>query len=76
VSVPGELSVVGFDNSVPAGGAGLTSFDHNLEALARVILDFVLGGTLWRRAHGQRGDIEVEGAVVERGSSGRLVARG
>ncbi len=75
VRSPAQLSLVGFDNTADASEAGLTSYDFNLDALARVLADYMVGGTIWRRAHVRSDEIEVEGVVVERDTSGRVGSR-
>lgn len=70
ISVPRDISVVGFDNRPEASAAGLTSYDHNGSGLVRAMLDCILGGPLWSRTHRSRGDIEVPGSVIERASTG------
>ncbi|MBD3240564.1 MAG: hypothetical protein GF331_08270, partial [Chitinivibrionales bacterium] len=66
IAVPDDMGLVGFDNTPQASAAGLTSYDHNLEGLSRVLVDYVVGGTVWRRAHAHKDDIEVPGTVIER----------
>jgi DNA-binding LacI/PurR family transcriptional regulator len=74
VAVPERLSLVGFDNTPEASEAGLTSYDFNLDSLARVVVDYVVGGTIWRRTHTRGEEIEVEGTVVERVTSGHAAS--
>jgi DNA-binding LacI/PurR family transcriptional regulator len=67
--VPGDVAVVGFDNTVEALREGVASYDFNLPALASALLDHVLG---WRaRAGRDRGPVvEIPGVLVERESLG------
>ena len=68
--VPGDVTVVGFDNTLEALREGLASYDFNLPALASALLDHVLG---WRTRPGRdRGPVvEIPGTLVERESLGR-----
>ena len=73
VAVPEKLSVVGFNNSLPALTANLTSYDHNSEAIMAAMLNYIV------RPHSlgafQRSKIiDFEGFVVSRGSAGRAPA--
>jgi DNA-binding LacI/PurR family transcriptional regulator len=70
VSVPGRVSVVGFDDTLEAFGRALTSYNFNAPAAVRAMLDHVLGaGTVAGRD--RHGAIEAPGMVMARQSSGR-----
>lgn len=63
VAVPGDVSVVGFDNSLEAGLTGLTSYDFNIGALVRAMIDHIVGAPA---PGGHREVFEAAGYVVER----------
>lgn len=71
VSVPRDISVVGFDNTREALAADLTSFDFNLPAIVHTMLDHIVNYDGWKRRDRIRR--EVEGVLIERGSSGGAV---
>lgn len=68
VRVPSEVSVVGFDDSVDAFGAGLSSYDFNVTGVVRAMLDHIVARRtpvgLRRTARG----MEVPGTLMERQS--------
>jgi DNA-binding LacI/PurR family transcriptional regulator len=63
VAVPEDLSVVGFDNTVEAFGAGLTTYDFNIEIAASRMLAFIRSPRLFASSAGYH---EIEGAVISR----------
>jgi DNA-binding LacI/PurR family transcriptional regulator len=69
VRLPGEMSLVGFDNLPEAFGVGLSSYDFNVHGTVRAMLEHILH---YRpRAHErQLGLTEIEGQVMERRTSG------
>jgi DNA-binding LacI/PurR family transcriptional regulator len=68
VAVPGEVALVGFDDSPEAAGNDLTSYNFNAPAIARAMLQFVLHPGQARRPHSP---VDIDGFVVERGSAPR-----
>lgn len=65
VSVPGDIALAGFDDTVEAFGSGLTSYNFNVPAVVDRLLGHVLG-------HGPtHGDspVELPGAVMERATT-------
>ncbi|MBD3242154.1 MAG: GntR family transcriptional regulator [Chitinivibrionales bacterium] len=69
VAVPRRLSVVGFDDTLAALSAGLTSYNFNVPAVVNAMLEHILSP---RTRHGKRGGhIEIPGMVMARASSGR-----
>ncbi|MBD3243818.1 MAG: GntR family transcriptional regulator [Chitinivibrionales bacterium] len=68
IAVPDRLSVVGFDDSVEAFGAGLSSYNFNVAGVVRAMLEHLVARrppTGVRRS--ERG-IEVPGSLVQRRS--------
>jgi DNA-binding LacI/PurR family transcriptional regulator/DNA-binding transcriptional regulator YhcF (GntR family) len=74
INVPGDISIVAFDNSSRALKHRLTSYSFNTPALARAMLEFVVNreNARWRKKNRV---IEIEGTIVERESSGRAKAQ-
>ncbi|MBD3343744.1 MAG: GntR family transcriptional regulator [Chitinivibrionales bacterium] len=70
VDVPGSISVVGFDDTLPALQQGLTSYNFNMRAMVRAMLDHVLhrSSPLLKQIHKP---IELEGLIMERKTTGR-----
>jgi len=70
IDVPGRIGVVGFDNTFEAFSHGLTSYDFNMPALVRAMLDHIL-----RPPSGPGTTplppLEVSGEVFVRGSTTR-----
>lgn len=73
--VPDDYSVIGFDNTPEASYRGLTSFSFNGSAVMHAMLAHVTG-TPWPLPHRREATpIEIDGFVVERGSSAPLRPR-
>lgn len=71
VRVPGDLSIVGFDDSEEALGAGLTSYNFNQETTVRSMIAHVVGRRQVRTAGAQAGEpVELPGFVSERATCG------
>jgi DNA-binding LacI/PurR family transcriptional regulator len=71
IRIPGDLSVVGFDNSpVDALENRLTSLDFNALGFILRILNFITRPPRPRGAF-RHVPIEVEGVIIERGSAGQ-----
>lgn len=71
IDVPRQLSLVSFDNSRWAKRCRVTSYDFNVEELARAVLEFCLS---LRRTRGRNAGANLRtigGTVVERGSCRR-----
>jgi len=68
--IPGEISVMGFDNTVSALDRELTSYDYDFPAQASVSLHYLLRSDLSQRI-GKLARPEIEGFVIERRSTGR-----
>lgn len=69
--VPRDISVIGFDDSLEAFLAELTSYNHNEHAVLHAMLDYVLDPRRNRALSAQRSSpVEIEGFVNERGSTG------
>lgn len=71
LDVPNDLSIVGYDNSEPAGWPlyQLTSVDQNLADMARLSVDLLL-----RRLKGDQGDLEhivLPATLIERATTRR-----
>jgi DNA-binding transcriptional regulator YhcF (GntR family) len=71
VSVPRDISVVGFDNTTEAFRTGLTSYDFNMSAMAHQALDFLQGRNAYIRRASLR-PITVKGTVIPRTSTRRI----
>ncbi|MBD3243960.1 MAG: GntR family transcriptional regulator [Chitinivibrionales bacterium] len=71
VSVPGHVSVAGFDDSPQASAAGLTSYNFNSEEAIALLVGHIIEGAGSGRS--ARVDL-VQGYVTERGSSGNCRA--
>jgi DNA-binding LacI/PurR family transcriptional regulator len=76
VAVPGEVSVVGFDNSLPAFHQGLTSYAFNEAALMHAMVEHVLGSRPPRRPRAGSPPVEIEGFVVARRSTRAPASQG
>jgi len=71
VRVPDELSVVSFDNTMPAQLKGLSSYSFNYPAIVNAMLEHILDP---KRTRSGDGVVEVPGMVVERQTSGSVSA--
>ncbi len=73
IAVPGELSVVGFDDTLEAFIRDLTSYNHNMTAVVRAMLSHVLQPRARAATQVARQSTEVEGFVtVRRTTAGRM----
>ncbi|MBD3419119.1 MAG: GntR family transcriptional regulator [Chitinivibrionales bacterium] len=70
ITVPQQLSLIGFDDTLEAVLAGLSSYNFNMTAMAHRMLGFVLN---MRSVPRTRRVIEVDGMVVERLTTGKCV---
>ncbi|MBD3421468.1 MAG: GntR family transcriptional regulator [Chitinivibrionales bacterium] len=68
VKVPGRISIVGFDGTVEALQHGITSYNFDMCAHARLALNFVLGR---RTAAADESMSRVPGLIIERSSTAR-----
>jgi DNA-binding GntR family transcriptional regulator len=72
IKVPDDISVVGFDNTpVDALQQRLTSFDFNALGFINRMLNFIFRPPKPRGPY-RHATIEVEGMIIERGSTGRV----
>lgn len=75
VQVPGDISLVGFDDSVEASVRELTSYNFNGQAVLSAMLNFVLNPGMWtspsKTAHAPLLE-EIDGFVTERQSVRRF----
>jgi DNA-binding transcriptional regulator YhcF (GntR family) len=69
-TVPREVSVVGFDNHVDSARASLTTYDFNVPAYVRAMVMHVIDPSYMERIFTKDRTIEIDGFVVERGSTG------
>ncbi|MBD3419651.1 MAG: GntR family transcriptional regulator [Chitinivibrionales bacterium] len=69
VAIPRELSVTGFDDTREAMQEGLTSYNFNVRALAHAVLTYIVNRESYLSRYGAK-DIEFDGMIVERTSSG------
>ena len=70
IAVPEAVSVVGFDNTLESFVNDLSSYDFNIPAAVRAMIDFVIKP----RRNSQRESASVQridGVLVQRGSTGR-----
>jgi DNA-binding LacI/PurR family transcriptional regulator len=74
VRVPGDVSVIGFDDSVEALSSGLTSYNFNGHAVMSAMVDHVLHPV--RRRQRQEPIVEIEGYVHQRGTVASAGQRG
>jgi DNA-binding LacI/PurR family transcriptional regulator len=72
VRVPGDLTVVGFDDTEEAFLQQLTSYNFNAPAVMQSMLDHVLGYGRQRRSRTMPESVEIEGYIAQRGTSGRV----
>jgi DNA-binding LacI/PurR family transcriptional regulator len=72
VAVPGDISVIGIDDSDDALGADITSFSFNTVGAVRVAVDHVLAAGVRRRVRPSLKPVPVEGYVVQRGTTRAL----
>ncbi|MBD3241938.1 MAG: GntR family transcriptional regulator [Chitinivibrionales bacterium] len=72
IRVPGELSLVGFDDSPDAYVQGVASYNFNLAAVARAMVDYVTAPNMFARSHPAGPIIEIAGFVSERASLGAV----
>ncbi len=70
--VPGDISVMGFDDSDDALGADLTSYSPNHGAAIRAAIGFTLNPQGRAYRSGRLKPTVIEGYVVPRGSCGRV----
>jgi DNA-binding LacI/PurR family transcriptional regulator len=74
IAVPGSLSVAGFDDrSYESLEHRLTTFDFNVSGAVHNMLNFIARPPRSRGPYRHRA-IEVEGMVIERGTSGRPIS--
>ncbi|MBD3421444.1 MAG: GntR family transcriptional regulator [Chitinivibrionales bacterium] len=65
VDVPGEISVISFDDSPDALLYGLTSFNFNIRGLVRTMLRYIMQIDYYRGRH-NKPIIEIKGTIIER----------
>ena len=70
-NVPGDISVVSFDNSYQSFLYGLTSYDFNAPAAFRAMIDHLLHPYGKRGLPGAGGAVEIEGFLRIRSSSSK-----
>jgi hypothetical protein len=70
IDVPGQISVIGFNNSMEALKHDLTSYYENSEALLRAAVNYVISPAALGRA-GRRKVIAFDGYLVERGTTAK-----
>jgi DNA-binding LacI/PurR family transcriptional regulator len=74
VKVPGDLSVISFDDSVDALRLNLTSYNFNASGMATAMLGYILRRKPFDRARVGRAS-QVEGYIVERHTTGPAPGR-
>jgi DNA-binding LacI/PurR family transcriptional regulator/DNA-binding transcriptional regulator YhcF (GntR family) len=71
VGVPGEISLVGFDNEAESFATGLSSYDFNMAAAVGAMLEHIMGSPLYSSpAKPQSVVVEIPGRVVARATTG------
>ncbi|MBN1757236.1 MAG: substrate-binding domain-containing protein [Chitinispirillaceae bacterium] len=73
VRIPEELSIVSFDNTLDAMEYQLTSYDFNIHGIISMMLRFVLAPHTVKPARKTGSCLEVDGTLVVRRSTGRVV---
>jgi len=68
ISVPRDLSVIGFDNSLDAMEYQLTSYDFNTAGIINAMIRYIISPTVFPLQN----LIESEGAIIERLSTARI----
>lgn len=76
IHVPGDISVVGFDDTLEAYAARLTSYNFNVPAVLDAMLEHVLRPTTGALSREKLPVSEIEGFVVERESVTGAEGRG
>jgi DNA-binding LacI/PurR family transcriptional regulator len=64
--VPGEISVIGFDDGVAAFLRKLTSYNFNIPAVTHAMLSNILDQRSAARGKGPGGSVEIEGFITQR----------
>lgn len=68
ITIPGQIGVIGFDNTVESAHWQLSSYEFNYSAIFRAMIQHVLGHE-WIKRHKQKsGCVVIDGYVVERES--------
>jgi hypothetical protein len=75
VRAPGPLSLISFDNTAESFARGVTSYDFNVDALARAAVHHVLGLPAMPGV-GSTTPLDIEGWFVERDSLRSLRTEG
>jgi DNA-binding LacI/PurR family transcriptional regulator/DNA-binding transcriptional regulator YhcF (GntR family) len=68
VSVPRDLSVIGFDNSLDAMEYQLTSYDFNTVGIINAMIRYIISPTVFPLQN----PLEAEGAIIKRRSTARI----
>jgi len=72
IRIPGDLSIMGFDNTAESLNKGCTSYSFNQPAVVRRVVATALGGPRHLLLDAERPE-EIPGYVVERETTGRPV---
>ncbi|MBD3421936.1 MAG: GntR family transcriptional regulator [Chitinivibrionales bacterium] len=64
IDVPGQISVIAFDDTVEASTYDLSSYNFNIEAIIRAAIGFIIN----RDTFPSRRPVEFDGILIERGS--------
>jgi hypothetical protein len=70
--IPQDISLAGFDNSAESLRYELTTYDFNMPAIIRAMLDFLLWPS--RMCISRRGVNDIRGFLIQRASTRRVVA--
>lgn len=75
--IPDDIAVMGFDDTLEAIQANLTSYNFDIAGYASAMLDFVSSNRRLSRGHECRGGewVELPGMVMERASTGGAFSR-
>lgn len=68
LSVPRDISLIGFDDSADSFYRGLSSYNFNSRGVALALLTHLLDRNRSRELWGRRSDVSIEGVVHDRGS--------
>ncbi|MBD3321468.1 MAG: GntR family transcriptional regulator [Chitinivibrionales bacterium] len=75
IDVPGKISLLSFDDTRESLRQGITSYNFNMRAVVRTMLDYVLNTRTAKRKSTYQPS-EIDGVIIERMTTARLRIRG